>query len=239
MSRSDRRNGGGLGDDMERDYRLPQYRDYGQGDPRAKMVVWDPETPVSKLSKDQQAYIKEWMDQMGRLTRKSPFIVQKPAFQDPPFFAKPIVVIGQTDVPPGGAVLPRPFPVINVEDRQWGQFTCIGFDIDEPQLLADRDLRFWITVNDEIVPLFNEISPLPPPGGPLLRGQTTIFPGSIEQPFGLRACGVSFGVRGPSQVRLNFQNFDVGQSAIVRILLTYYQYWLPKSDEFQHSQYEY
>lgn len=232
MSRS------GLGN-YDDDYYLPQYRDYGQGDPRAKDVVWDPNAcpPLESFSPDEQARIKEYMCQLRFLNRKNPFFVQQPAFQEPPFFAKKTVAVAEIVVAPLGP--PRAALTIPIEDRQWAMFTCLGVDVDEQILLANRDLLFWMEVNGEIIPFFDDQSG-PAAPGVIAQGQTTIMMGSVAQPQSLRECGTAFGVRGPATLIFNVQNFNgAGVTGIVRVLLARYQYWLPEADEFQHGQYQY
>lgn len=213
-----------MGNPHETEHFYESFRDYGQGEPRwPDSTVYDPAERPSEAPYDPR----------GRGDKCATTYVQKPAFQDAPFFSKPFVVMAENIAAPAGPV--RVNISVFVADRQYAIFSCVGVDTDQPALLAARDVLFWFTVAGEIVPIFFDQSPPAAPGA-IIQGQTTIMPGSVEQPFDLRACGVAFGVRGPAVVDFNVQNFNgAGVPILVRSLVSYWQYWLPQADEFQSA----
>lgn len=226
-----------MGNPHETNWFYEGFRDYGQNEPTTQKVIYDPaQAPDARkgfVSEEEGARIDEMIHRFNEKVKCAPFYVQKPAFQDPPFFSDKFMPVAEITVPNGGFGAAVAGLSIEVADRQWAQFSCIGADVCTPIIISTRQLVFWIEVAGEVLPLWDDQSPVAP--ATLTEGQTTIIQGSTVEPFDMRGCGVDFGVRGPSIVTFNVANFSAAPED-VRIMLGYFQYWMPKADQFQEGQ---
>lgn len=216
-----------MGNPYEEDYYFDQYRDVGQGEPRAKDVVFDPTCPPA-LSSEQRRIVDEWFCQYKKFLRTNVHYVRRPAYLEPPFFAFPQIHT-VTGVVIGAATI-APLISVEIADRQRAIITSLGFEVDDTASLASGLLWFWLENNGRIVPLFNDA--FAPQGG-----QTTRPPGSLEQPFCLLTNGLQVEIRGPATVNLNAGNDSPG-AVVFAAHLGMYQYWVPKADEFQTADYQ-
>jgi hypothetical protein len=205
--------GGGLGDDQ---YFYEGWRDAGQGEPRPMDVVHDPhcETPPpqAKCGKIKLNWTKF------------------PAFNQPPFFAKPLVKARSSLVIPAGSValiFDR-----TIADRQRAIVSFVGLDVAPIAPLMNSQLEFWFQlgrkgvaeVSNNIIPVWDDQNPTSYGGAtPVQYGRTTVWP-SVEDPLRLFESGLQFGVRGRAQFQGLIENKS-GVEITVRGILGMYYYW--------------
>lgn len=205
---------GGLGDD---EYFYEGWRDAGQGEPRPMDVVSDPSCPPPK--EDQQC---------GKTKLNW---VKFPAFNQPPFFAKPLFKVRSSlQIAAGdiGILFDR-----EIADRQRAIIAFVGIDLAPLAPLMNSQLEFWFQygrkgvaeVSKSIIPVFDDQNPTTYGGStPVQSGRTTVMPGSCEIPLSFFENGLQWGVRGRAQLQGMMEN----KSAVtitVRAILGYYYYW--------------
>jgi hypothetical protein len=225
--------GGGMGNPHEEEYFYEGWRDFGQGEPRPKDVVFDPTcSPVSQNPAEQQKMDDFFCRFASELRRPLIFFVKKPAFNEPPFFSKPLIKskCGLQVAPGATAVI---FDRL-IEDRQRAIVTAFGLDLAPLAPLFNCQLEFWLQAANarnnvagraEIIPLFDDQTPTAYGGStPVQSGRTTVLPASVEIPWCLLTNGLQFGVRGRSRLQMLVENKS-GVTVTIRGVLAFYQYW--------------
>lgn len=208
-----------MGNPYEEDFFFEGYRDFGQGEPRPMDVIADPTPPTPQ---------EDWC----RKLQSCVFFVKRPAYVEPPFFAKPLLKVKNNMQVAGGAtgvVFDR-----LIEDRQRVIVTAFGLDLAPLAPLYNGQLEFWfqsanaqaITAQKAtIIPLFDDQTPMQYGGStPVKTGRTTVLPASVEIPWCLLSNGLQFGVRGRSRLQMLVENKS-GVTVTIRGVLAFYQYW--------------
>lgn len=227
---------GGLGNPHDREY-WEGYRDPGSGEPMPKDVVFDPANlPPKKgdsVTPGTPEYFNELIYRFQAAVKKTPVLVKRPSFVEPPFFSKPQVKFGGggTVIAPGApvAIYDRP-----LEARQKLVITSVGIGVDTPAAYTAHQLLFWFADGDAsaVIPVFDDQSPAAAALAGFQRGKTTMIPGSMEQPYSLIRDGCAFVFEGPKRLRFFVQNFsDVDVE--VQVITGLYQYWIPFAAEFE------
>jgi hypothetical protein len=206
--------GGGLGDDT---YVYEGWRDAGQGEPRPIDVVSDPACPPPPEAERCGKVKLNW--------------VKFPAFNQPPFFAKPLIKVRSSLIIPAGQIgilFDR-----EIADRQRAIISLLGIDLAPIAPLFNSQLEFWFQygrkgvaeVSKNIIPVFDDQNPTGYGGStPVQSGRTTVMPGSCEIPLELYQSGLQFGVKGRAQLQGLMENKS-GVAVTVRAILGYYYYW--------------
>lgn len=225
---------GGVGNPHEEAFFFEGFRDYGQNDPREESVVFDPaDCGPARVSPEQKALLDEAQCRIEKGLKKAVFISKRPAFVEPPFFSKPLTKTKGITIGPGGAqgqLINRP-----IADRQRAVVSAIGVDVSDPTAYNAQSLVFWFALTDAsraIIPVFEDQTiglAFAPTGLP--TGQTTIFPGTTENPYSLLQSGIAFQVKGPQNLILQAQNFSAAP-VLFRTVVSLYQYWLPQADAY-------
>ena len=202
-----------MGDDP---YFYEGWRDSGQGEPRPMDVVHDPNCieppPEAKCGKVKLNWVK------------------RPAFNEPPFFAKPLIKARSSLVIPAGAIaliFDR-----EIADRQRAIVSFLGIDVAPIAPLMNSQLEFWFqrgkagtaTVSKDIIPVWDDQNPTGYGGStPVQRGRTTVWPG-VATPEAFYQDGLQFGVKGRTQLQGLIENKSA-VAVTVRGVLGYYYYW--------------
>lgn len=180
-------------------------------------VVYDPACPPPKEGPGCRKPIVNW--------------VKFPAFNQPPFFAKPLIKARSTLViQPGeiGILFDR-----EIADRQRVIVSLFGIDLAPIAPLMNAQLEFWFqlgkvgvnAVSQNVIPLFDDQNPTSYGGStPIQSGRTTVMPGSVENPMELFKNGMQFGVRGRAQLQGLMENKSA-VAVTIRAILGFYQYW--------------
>jgi hypothetical protein len=201
---------------MDEGYFFDGWRDSGQGEPRPMDVVHDPncETPPPE-------------QQCGKVKLNW---VKRPAFNEPPFFAKPLIKARSSLVIPAGQIaliFDR-----EIADRQRAIISFLGIDVAPIAPLMNSQLEFWFQrgakgvaqASQDIYPVWDDQNPTGYGGTtPVGRGRTTVWPG-VATPESFFQDGLQFGVKGRTQLQGLIEN----KSAVaitVRGVLGYYYYW--------------
>ena len=218
---------GGMGDDER--YYGEGWRDAGQGEPRPQDVIYDPSCPPPPTNP-------------GCAPVKLNF-VKFPAFNQPPFFAKPLIKARSSLVIPAGQialVFDR-----EIADRQRAIISFVGLEVAPIAPLLNSQLEFWFQrgtkdvaqVSKDVYPVWDDQNPTSYGGStPIASGRTTVFPG-IESPMDFFKRGIQFGLRG----RVQFQGLIENKSAVsvtVRGVLGYYYYWAEQASEFERGDFQ-
>lgn len=222
-----------MGNPFEEDYFWEGWRDYGQGEPRPKDVVFDPNCgPIATDPASQQKLDDLFCRMRSEIARPTIFFVKRPAFVEPPFFSKPLikakcalqVAAGQT-----GVIFDR-----QIEDRQRAIVSIFGLDLAPIAPLFAGQLEFWFQAGNQQgitagtatkIPLFDDQTPTTYGGStPVSSGRTTVLPGSVENPAELFQNGLQFGVRGRTRLQMLVENKS-GVTITLRGILGFYQYW--------------
>ncbi|MGI0149767.1 MAG: hypothetical protein ACREDF_09595 [Thermoplasmata archaeon] len=222
-----------MGNPHEEEYFYEGWRDYGQGEPRPKDVIFDPTCGPNASSPEEQRKLDDFFCRFGNELRKPLiFFVKKPAFNEPPFFSKPLIKAkcGLQVAPGATAVI---FDRL-IEDRQRAIVTAFGLDLAPLAPLMNCQLEFWLQAGNaqgivsgsaEIIPLFDDQTPTAYGGStPVQSGRTTVLPASVEIPWCLMSNGLQFGVRGRSRLQMLVENKS-GVTITIRGVLAFYQYW--------------
>lgn len=231
---------GGMGNPYEEGYFYEGWRDYGQGEPRPKDVVFDPgRNPVSS-DPERQGLMDDFFNRFREeLKRPLVFFSKRPAFVEPPFFSKPIIKAkcGLTVAPGATEII---FDRL-IEDRQRAIIANIGIDVEPIAPLFNCQLEFWFQLDDDVIPLFDDQTPTAYGATtPLIYGRTTVLPGSVEIPFCLMGCGLAFGVHGRKRLTFRVENKS-GVTITTRGILGFYQYWSSGPDgasEFEQGDFQ-
>jgi hypothetical protein len=180
-------------------------------------VVYDPACPPPQETAKCKKPVVNW--------------VKFPAFNQPPFFAKPLIKVRSSLVIPAGGVgliFDR-----EIADRQRVIVSFFGIDLAPIAPLMNSQLEFWFqigrqgvaAVSKDVIPVFDDQNPTSYGGSmPVQSGRTTVLPGSCEIPLPLFESGMQFGVRGRAQLQGLLEN----KSAVaitLRGILGFYQYW--------------
>jgi hypothetical protein len=210
-----------MGDDET--YYNEGWRDAGQGEPRPADVVYDPECqppPPGPACKPKVNWVKF------------------PAFNQPPFFAKPLIKVRSSLVIPAGGtalIFDR-----EIADRQRAIASFLGIDVAPIAPLMNSQLEFWFQLgkrgvaapSQNIIPVFDDQNPTGYGGStPVQSGRTTVWPG-VATPLKFYEAGLQFGIRGRAQ----FQGLIENKSAVaitVRGWFGYYYYWAADASEFE------
>jgi len=202
-----------MGDDQ---YFYEGWRDAGQGEPRPMDVVSDPNCPPPKEAQQCGKVKLNW--------------VKFPAFNQPPFFAKPLIKARSSLVIPAGdiaLIFDR-----EIADRQRAIVSLVGIDVAPIAPLLNSQLEFWFQlgrqgvpeVSKNVIPVWDDQNPTGYGGStPIQSGRTTVWPG-VATPEEFFKNGLQFGVRGRGQLQGLIEN----KSAVdvtVRGILGYYYYW--------------
>jgi hypothetical protein len=217
------------------------YRDFGPGEPRPKDVIFDPSRTPPKSGQSttpgSPEFFNELIYRLMAAVKNTPLLVKRPAFIEPPFFAKPQIKFGG-----GGTVIPHAGAPVFIYDRilearQKLVITSIGIGVDTPKVYTDHNLMFWFADGspDAVIPLFDDQSPATASHAGFQRGMTTMIPGSMEQPYSLIRDGCSLVIEGPKRVQFYVQNFDPALDVEAQIITGIYQYWIPNAAEFEKA----
>jgi len=206
---------GGLGDDREQ-YEYDGWRDAGQGEPRPADVIYDPTCPPPKANEKCAKVKLNW--------------VKRPAFNEPPFFAKPLIKARSSLVIPAGSIaliFDR-----EIADRQRAIISFVGIDVAPIAPLMNSQLEFWFQygtkgvaqVSKNIIPVWDDQNPTSYGGAtPVRYGRTTVWPG-VATPESFMRDGLQWGVKGRAQLQGLIENKSA-VSITVRGILGYYYYW--------------
>jgi hypothetical protein len=215
-----------MGDEQ---YYYEGWRDSGQGDPRPMDVVHDPSCPPPPDA--------------GNCPKPKLNWVKFPAFNQPPWFAKPLVKVRSSLVIPAGGtalVFDR-----EIADRQRAIASFLGIDVAPIAPLMNSQLEFWFQlgkrglaqVSKTVIPVWDDQNPTGYGGStPIQTGRTTVWPG-VATPLKFYEAGLQFGIRGRTQ----FQGLIENKSAVsitVRGVFGFYYYWAEKSSEFESGDFQ-
>jgi hypothetical protein len=203
-----------MGDDEQ--YRGEGWRDAGQGEPRPQDVIYDPECPAPPTNPGCKKVKLNW--------------TKFPAFNQPPFFAKPLVKSRSSLVIPAGQI-GLVFDK-DIADRQRAIISFVGMDVAPLAPLLNSQLEFWFQfgkkgvaeVSKNVIPVWDDQNPTSYGGStPIQSGRTTTWPG-VATPLDLFQNGLQFGVKGPNQLQGLIENKS-GVDVTIRGTLGYYFYW--------------
>lgn len=210
-----------MGDDS---YYYDGFRDAGQGEPRPIDVVFDPNCPPPKSFRECE--------------KPKINFVKFPAFNQPPWFAKPLVKARSSLVIPAGSIaliFDR-----EIADRQRAIVSLLGMDVAPIAPLLNSQLEFWFqlgkkgvaAVSQNVLPVWDDQNPTGYGGStPIQSGRTTVWPG-VATPEQFYQDGLQFGVRGRAQLQGLIEN----KSAVtitIRGILGFYYYWADQASEFE------
>lgn len=222
---------GGVGNPHDERYFYENVRDFGQGDPRERQVIFDPLKDGCR--QDVPPGVRDAIDlllcKFQDALKKFVFISKRPAFVEPPFFSKPITKTKGMLLPP---LNPTTILDRRIEDRQRAVVTAIGVDTDNPAIVQAQSIAWWFGLNavDNRAAIINLFDDQTTPTH-AIGGMTTILPGSVAEPYSFLRDGIAFQVKGPTNLI-----FAAQLAAIVvvnvRVLMTLYQYWLPHADAY-------
>jgi hypothetical protein len=200
---------------MDSQYFYEGWRDAGQGEPRPIDVIHDPNCPPPSADPCNKPKLN-W--------------VKRPAFNEPPFFAKPLVKVRSSlSIPAGGIAL-----VFDREiaDRQRYIASYFGIDVAPLAPLLNSQLEFWFQLgkkgvaapSQNIIPVFDDQNPTSYGGStPVQYGRTTVWPG-VATPLKFFELGMQFGIRGRAQFQGLIENKS-GVTITVRAHMGFYFYW--------------
>jgi hypothetical protein len=224
-------NQGGMGNPHEERYFYENFRDWGQDEPWAKDVVYDPrDCAKSVQDPNRKEALKDFFCTFREELKKFVFISKRPAFVEPPFFSKPLIKTNRVTAPAG---ITTRLAVRQIDDRQRAVVSSMGVDTDNPTAYVTGALRFSFSQSDLAqsqgvnVPLFDDQNPVTT----FQIGLSEVIPGDTVHPYDLIQSGTAFQVKGPAVLRFSVTNLS-GVPVIVRSVVGMYQYWLPKADEF-------
>ncbi len=205
---------GGMGDDER--YYGEGWRDAGQGEPRPEDVIYDPSCPPPPTNPGCKKVKLNW--------------VKSPAFNQPPFFAKPLIKARSSLVIPAGSigiVFDR-----EIADRQRAIISLVGMDVAPIAPLLNSQLEFWFQygskgvaeVSKNVIPVWDDQNPTGYGGStPIQSGRTTVWPG-VATPEEFFRDGLQFGVKGRAQLQGLIENKS-GVDVTIRGILGFYYYW--------------
>ena len=192
------------------------WRDAGQGEPRPVDVVHDPNCPPPDAATECPKPKLNW--------------VKFPAFNQPPWFAKPLVKVRSSLVIPAGQVallFDR-----EIADRQRAIASFLGIDVAPIAPLMNSQLEFWFQLGKKgvaepskaIIPVWDDQNPTSYGTSHAIQsGRTTVWPG-VATPLKLFEAGMQFGLKGRCQFQGLIENKS-GVDITVRGVFGYYYYW--------------
>lgn len=205
------------------------WRDAGQGEPRPVDIVHDPNCPPPPEAQQCAKPKLNW--------------VKFPAFNQPPWFAKPLIKARSSLVIPAGGtalIFDR-----EIADRQRAIISHVGIDVAPIAPLMNSQLEFWFQLGKEgvaapsntVLPVWDDQNPTGYGGStPIQSGRTTVWPG-VATPEEFYQSGLQFGVRGRAQLQGLIENKSA-VSVTVRGLLGFYYYWAEKASEFESGDFQ-
>ncbi len=231
--------GSGMGNPFEEEFYYEGYRDFASNAPiHSKDVIYSPKTNPSNMP------LPTRVDIVPPKYGGSPVFTKEPAFISPPFFSRPKIKFRRITIPAAGAVGAPNTTVLDwtVPDRQHWIMTSIGLETDNPAITQNGLVVFRFTVNGEIYQLWDDqtVDIIDPPGPPA-AGETTRVPGTLAAPFDLRAAGLVFGVNGRSDILFTCRNSNPvlpANDITITAQITFYEYWMPNSSEFEKGQWQ-
>lgn len=215
-----------MGDD---NYFYEGWRDAGQGELRPVDIVHDPHCPPPPEDRQCGKTKLNW--------------VKFPAFNQPPFFSKPLIKARSSLVIPAGTIaliFDR-----EIADRQRAIVSHVGIDVAPIAPLMNSQLEFWFQlgrrglaeVSQTVLPVWDDQNPTGYGGStPIQSGRTTVWPG-VATPEEFFQNGLQFGVRGRAQIQGLIENKSA-VSVTVRGLFGYYYYWAEKATEFEQGDFQ-
>jgi len=207
---------------MDDPYFFEGWRDAGQGEPRPMDVIFDPNCKPPKDFKECAKPKLNW--------------VKFPAFNQPPWFAKPLIKARSSLLIPAGEIgllFDR-----EIADRQRVIVAFVGIDLAPIAPLFNSQLEFWFQLgkkgvaapSPDVIPVFDDQNPTGYGGTvPIQTGRTTVLAGSVETPLEFFQNGMQWGVRGRAQLQGLMENKS-GLDITVRAVLGYYYYWGSPTD---------
>lgn len=195
-------------------YHYEGWRDSGQGEDRPRDVVFDPNCspPEPCAPKPKVCFVKF------------------PAFNQPPWFAKPLVKVRSSLVIPAGQIaliFDR-----EIADRQRAVASFLGIDVAPIAPLMNSQLEFWFQLGKKgvaepskaIIPVWDDQNPTSYGTSHAIQsGRTTVWPG-VATPLKFFEAGLQFGIKGRAQFQGLIENRS-GVSVTVRGVFGYYYYW--------------
>lgn len=153
--------------------------------------------------------------------------VQMPAFQMPPYFAQPIVVLSETTLQGNGQE--HYLAVIPIEAEYRLIVTATAMETDAPQELENVQVWFARAGGDMPLPILSTqqggtalASLIESPLLPL--GRARRLPGTMEAPFCWLTNGLQFQVIGPDRLTVKAVKMAATPNIHVCILLAAYRY---------------
>lgn len=236
---------GGMGEPTEDPFYFGGYRDPGQAEPPVpKDVVFDPSTEVpgqTGATREQQLFLKEFFARFKDFVGRVPILTKRPAFVEAPYFAKPRVKVNALTIPftasPATLVLEYKVP-----DRTRLEVTAVGIEPNPLAAYTNHNLLMWFALADragqpgDVIPFFDDQSAFASAKAGFKEGKTTILPGSCSQPFNVFSLGTPLRITTKGDKFLQFwaQNFDTADTTLCA-LITFFEYWLPHSAEFEKA----
>lgn len=207
--------GSGLGGPDHDEYHYQGWRDAGQGEDRPRDVVSDPNVPPPPDP---------------ATAKPSVCFVKFPAFNQVPWFGKPLIKARSSLVVPAGGIaliFDR-----EIADRQRAVVTQLGIDVAPIAPLLNSQLEFWFQLGKEgvalpsknVIPVWDDQNPSSYGTSHAVQfGRTTVWPG-VGTPEDFQQNGLQFGVRGRAQLQGLIENRS-GVDVTVRGILGFYYYW--------------
>lgn len=236
----------GMGNPYEEAYFYSGFRDFGSGTPdvgQTADLIYDPSADPTTAPPDVKRAQDEFWSRAKEELKDLPIFTKDPAFVQPPFFSRPKIKLRRMTIVAGGAAAPDTTVLDwEVGGRQYWVCTSIGMDTDNPVLASNGLTVARFTVNNVIEQLWDDQTiAIPDPPGPPAAGETTQVTGSVAVPFNLREAGLVFGVPGHARVRFQIRNHNPvlpANDLIVTAQMTFYEYWMPNSSEFEKGQWQ-
>ncbi len=209
-------------------YHYEGWRDSGQGEDRPRDVVFNPANaePAAPETKKQRVCF-----------------VKFPAFNQPPWFSKPLIKVRSSLVIPAGTIaliFDR-----EIADRQRAIASFLGIDVAPIAPLLNSQLEFWFQLGKKgiaqpsknIIPVWDDQNPTSYGSSLAIQaGRTTVWPG-VATPLKFFEAGIQFGIRGRAQFQGLIENRS-GVDVTVRGVFGYYYYWASVSGGGGASEWE-
>jgi len=225
----------GVGNPHEVDFFYTQSRDPGQGQPAEPSVLYDPASdPINNpIPREKASEIKQFTGYFLSQMRQRTTFVQMPAFQMPPFFAQPKIIISHTTVPAGAT-----FILIRheVAARYRTLLVCCGMSTDSPLAVHNGQIVFGFQIQggQRIDYLEHQVGGANGVTKPTQFGFTPFLPGTLCEPFCFLSNGLQFLVSGPQALDLVAINNSAAAVEIC-LLLGLYKYQTPVVTEHAKS----
>lgn len=236
-----------MGDSADADHHYEGWRDYGQHGPQIpKEVVHDGREVLGQTGtpRDQIVVMKEFFFRLKDFFERNPILSKRPAFVEPPYWAKPKVLVNSLTLPftgsPDTLVLSYKIP-----DRHRIVVTAVGISVNPVTPYTNHQLLFWFALSNpentkyQVLPYLIDQSAAAAALAGYQDGKSTVIPGSDSAPFNLLNPGTplrtgSDGGKGDKLLQLRAQNF-AAQDVTLCALVTLYEYWLPESAEYEKA----